>query len=874
MRKFPRGADARVSDCAEGPQRESWGLLRWIGPLAALLVFGAVAYVLHGEIARLHFNRVFADLQAIPRTRVLTALAFTSISYWVLSGYDVLALRYLRKRLRYGRILFTSFIASAFGHTLGFAAFTGGAIRFRLYASAGVTAVEVATIAAFASLSIGIGLATLAGISLFLSPAQSAAVLHLGHDLTFLLGALLLAAVAAYALWSSLSRGVVEIRGWALRAPGAAIGLPQVALSVLDLSLAGSVLWWLLPAGAHIRFIPFIGAYAIAVIAGIVSHVPGGIGVFETVMLLILRGVAPEALLGSLLAYRAVYYLVPLLFGALLFGYKELSATRAHLARARERAAMYVAPVAPQIAGALTFFAGTVLLVSGATPGIDSRLSLLHRFIPLAVVEISNLAASVIGLALLVLARALFRRVKSAYSISSALLLCGLIASLLKGLLYEEAIVLALVLAVLALGRRAFYRPTPILDERFTPAWVASIAGVILLSIWTGLLVYRHVPYSGELWWTFGLHANAPRMLRASLAVIVLATACLVLSLLRPAAPEPAVASAEDLARARVIINRSDDSLANAALTGDKRLLFNDSGDSFLMYRVAGTSWIALGDPTGSRAGAEELVWRFRELADRHGGQAVFYQTGAEWLSLYADLGLAPLEVGEDARVRLADFSLEAPACAGLLQSQRRAQAAGLAFEVVDPDGIDPLMPALRRISDAWLASKATGEKRFTVGRFSPKYLRNFPLALVRASGVPAAFAVLWMTDTRAELAVDLMRFGPQAHPGTMDFLLVELLGWGRDQGYGWLNLGMAPLAGLDRHPLAPAWHRVGNFVFRHGEHFYDFEELRRYKARFDPQWEPKYLVTRGDIALPRVLMDVSVLIAGGRRSSSQPDMT
>ncbi|HEU5443032.1 MAG TPA: hypothetical protein VFU61_04355, partial [Steroidobacteraceae bacterium] len=96
-----------------GHESDSRRLLRWIGPLAALLVFGAVAYVLHGEVARLHFDRVFAHLQAIPRTHVLAALGFTAISYWVLSCYDVLALRYLRKRLRYGQILFTSFIASA-----------------------------------------------------------------------------------------------------------------------------------------------------------------------------------------------------------------------------------------------------------------------------------------------------------------------------------------------------------------------------------------------------------------------------------------------------------------------------------------------------------------------------------------------------------------------------------------------------------------------------------------------------------------------------------------------------------------------------------------------------------------------------------------
>ena len=142
--------------------------------------------------------------------------------------------------------------------------------------------------------------------------------------------------------------------------------------------------------------------------------------------------------------------------------------------------------------------------------------------------------------------------------------------------------------------------------------------------------------------------------------------------------------------------------------------------------------------------------------------------------------------------------------------------------------------------------------------------ITNFPVAIVRCDGEPAAFANLWLSGTRAELSVDLMRFGPDAPRGSMDYLFIELMLWGRDQGYRWFNLGMAPLSGLERHPLAPAWHRVGNFVFRHGEHFYNFEGLRRYKSKFDPEWEPKYLVARGGIALPRVLVDVSVLIAGG----------
>ncbi|GAC1459813.1 MAG: bifunctional lysylphosphatidylglycerol flippase/synthetase MprF [Steroidobacteraceae bacterium] len=845
---------------------EASSLWRWGGPVAALVVFAGVVLVLHHQLAQLHVHKVLAHMHDIPRRQVLAALGFTALSYWLLSTYEVLAFAYLRRVIPYPRIVFTSFIAYSFGHTLGFSAFTGAAIRFRLYATAGVTAVEVATVTGFCSLSLAIGLASVAGVSLLSSGTSAAAVLRLHHNWAVLVGAALLGAVGVYALWACFARAAFEVRGWALRAPGPAIGLTQIGLGVMDLSLSSAVLWWLLPPEAHVGFITFLGVYAVAVIAGIVSHVPGGVGVFEAVILLTLPGVPAESLLGSLLAYRAVYYLVPLVFGTLLFGSKELSAQRSRIAWAQELASIYIAPVVPQIAGALTFLAGTLLLFSGATPAVDERLAFLDQFLPLTVLEISHLAGSLVGLGLLVLARALFRRVQAAYHISVWLLVAGIFASLLKGLDFEEASLLALVLGVLVLGRRAFYRPTAILSERFTPAWVASIAGVIAMAAWIGVVSYRHVGYSDQLWWTFALHGNAPRMLRASLAVIVIGSAYVLLNMLRPARPSPAVAIPAELARARALIASADSTVANAALTGDKRLLFSDSGDAFLMYQIAGHSWIALGDPVGARAGAEELVWRLREMSDHHGGEPVFYQVGAERLSLYVDLGLAAMKIGEEARVPLVDFSLEGPARADLRQAQRRALRDGATFEVMEPAGVDALLPVMERISDSWLAAKSTGEKRFSVGAFSADYLRQFPVAMVRAAGVPAAFANLWTTGTHEELSVDLMRFTPDAPRSAMDYLFIELMLWGRSQGYRWFNLGMAPLAGLESHPLAPAWHRVGNFIFRHGEHFYNFDGLRRYKMKFAPLWEPRYLAARGGIALPRVLMDVSVLIAGGMK--------
>jgi phosphatidylglycerol lysyltransferase len=837
---------------------------RWFLPGLSLCIFAVVVAILHRELAGFRLAQVLAQLRAIPTRSILAAIGATALSYWLLGFYDVLALRYLQRAVPYGRALFTSFVAYAFGHNLGVAAFTSGAVRYRLYSAVGLGAADVAAVAVFCSVTTAIGLAALAGAAFVFEPAIAGALWHLHAGVVQLAGLGLLGAIAGYALWCGFGPRAVEINGWSLRTPGVGIALPQVVVGVVDLAVSAAVLWWLLPPGAPLGPVAFAGVYALAMAAGVLSHVPGGLGVFESVIVVGLHGLPADQVLGSLLAWRAVYNLLPLAAAALMFGGQELRLQQPRLARIEQVAAGWITPVVPQVTGAIVFLAGFLLLVSGTTPAIDTRLALLQRVLPLAVLEASHLAGSVIGLGLLILARALVRRVAAAYQLTLWLLVGGIAASLLKGLEFEQAMVLGGALALLWVGRRAFYRPAAIMAERFTPTWIASLAIVIATAIWVGLLAHRHVEYSHSLWWTFALHGDAPRMLRAALLVVLLAATFLAMNLLQPARAEPGSATAVDLATARAIISHSTLALANAVLSGDKRVLFNDRRDAFLMYQVSRRSWVALGDPVGERDAQEELVWRFRELSDHHGGWPVFYQVSAERLPLYVDLGLAALKLGEEARVPLGDFSLEGSARAELRTQRRRAERDGATFEILQPAAVAAMLPQLAAISDAWLQDKATAEKGFSVGAFSPGYVANFPVALVRCEGDPVAFANLWIAGTGEEIAVDLMRFGADAPRGAMDFLFIELMLWGRQQGYRWLNLGMAPLAGLDHHPLAPAWHRVGNFVFRHGEHFYNFDGLRRYKSKFNPVWESKYLAAPGGLALPRVLFDVSALIAGG----------
>jgi phosphatidylglycerol lysyltransferase len=683
-------------------------------------------------------------------------------------------------------------------------------------------------------------------------------------QLSIALGVLALSAVGGYLLACAFRRAPFERRGVGVRLPTLAIAIGQTALAATDLALACAALYVLLPASANVSYLAFAGLYMVALAASLLSLVPGGLGVFESILVLLLPGVPAPEMLGSLIAYRLVYYALPFGVALLLLSVHEIRRQRARLTEVWTWTQRSLDFVVPQAIALLVFGAGFLLLLSGATPGTASRLATLDRFLPLSVLELSHLAGSAVGVLLLILAHGLMRRLDGAWQVTMSLLGAGMLASLLKGLDFEEALLLGAAMLPLWWTRRQFYRKSSLLAEPLSPAWLASAGIAISASIWVGMLAYRHVPYGNELWWQFELDGQASRTLRGSLMAVLVLGAFAAHRLLAPARSSPPRPSMADLERATPVIRGSPDTSANLALLGDKSLLFSDSGRSFLMYGVARRSWVAMGDPVGDAGEREELVWRFRELADRAGAWSVFYQVSPESLPLYVDAGLALSKLGEEARVRLDAFALEGSSRASLRQAHRRARRDGLDFRIADVAEVPALLPALKQISDDWLRTKSVAEKGFSLGRFSEPYLRNFPVALVEQSGRLVAFADLWESATHEELSVDLMRHTSVAPNSVMDYLFIELMLWGRSQRYRWFNLGMAPLSGLEAHRLAPAWHKVGRLVYRYGENFYNFEGLRQYKEKFLPEWRPRYLAAPGGLAQPRVLLDVTALISGG----------
>jgi phosphatidylglycerol lysyltransferase len=836
-----------------------------LGPVLVAALFVVALWLLQRELASYTYRDVVHAVANLSNAQLAWSIGLTVLAYAVLIGYDAMALSYVGYPLPLRRIAFGSFIAYAVSQTLGFPLFTGGSVRFRLWSSWGLSSGAIAQALGFIGFSFILGLAAVSGIVFLLEPSGTAAVIGLPDSLLRPAGVASLTLVTAYAVWSLRGRRAIRLGGWSLPAPAPRLVGAQAGVAALDWMLAGAALYVLLPDAPGLGFLPFLGIFLIAQLAGLASHVPGGLGVFESIVVLLLKPYLPvSALVGALIAYRVIYYLVPFGVGVALLALYEL---RPHVPRVLGVAgavAGWVPRLVPQVLSGAVFLTGAILLVSGETPSVPSRLAWLRELLPLGVIDLSHFVGSLAGVGLLVLAWALWHRLDAAYGLTVALLAVGIGASLLKGADWEEAMALAIVLGAVLPSRPYFYRKSALAAEPLETGWLLAILTVVGASIWLGMFAHQHWLDRNQEWWRFALSADAPRFLRASVGAIGALLALGLMRLLRHAPARVGPPSQAELEKAAALIEDASDLSANLAFLGDKAFLFSASGRGLLMYRVEGRAWVALGDPIGEPADQAELAWRFRELADRHGGWAVFYEVGPDRLPLYIDLGLTLLKLGERARVSLRDFSLDGPSRRALRRTQRQMERDGVNFEIVPPDRVPPIIPQLRLVSDAWLREKRTREKGFSLGRFEPRYITRFPIAVARQQGTIVAFANIWTSLSKVELSIDLMRHIPEAPAGVMQYLFTELMLWGKRQNYQYFGLGMAPFSGLEQRSLASLWTRLGGFMYRHGEHFYNFQGLREYKEKFGPVWQPCYLASPKGLALPRILADVTALIGGG----------
>ena len=621
-------------------------LLRNLPPLLGVgLLVGAI-YVVQKEFRNLRIDDIAHALEAIPSRTLVIAFLWNLVSYGILTFYDRLGTYYAGRSVSYARVAFASFCAYSLAHNIGFAAVSGAAVRYRLYAHWGLTPLQIAKVVGFCSLTFGLGGMVLGGMVLFCEPE---AVPFFGTWLPLwvmhAIGGLMWAVVAGYITLSRALRGRTMF-GHELDLPGWRMAILQVLLATVDVAVTATIVYTLLPAAPGLSWLRFLGIYLASYSAGLAANIPGGIGVFETAMLIGLTPyLEPPQILGAVVVFRLYYYVIPLFLAGGLFAGNEIVMRGRSLLRPAPHpgllpAARWSEPdfVVAAITGAVSM-CGALLLCLGVVEHRPDFSWIDPDFAEVAA-QAGEFVPSLIGGALMVCAVAMSKRVTLAWGVTIALLLLAAAFTVAQSEPVWIPAVLVLAGVLIAPFRSAFYRHARLLSglmEGAVAGPLLTLAGCIL-----ALAAFeRHVRWlSDNSWWEVVLSPAVPNSLRASVAFTVVLALLALWGLLRPS-------RVRFLPWGEEARQRYGGLGAEPPAEADG-IVWGEADRAGIAFRRTGRVLLGLGDPVGAESDRVSAIWRLRDLARQEGLDPAIWRAGRGYLQVYADLGLAALPLGAD----------------------------------------------------------------------------------------------------------------------------------------------------------------------------------------------------------------------------------
>ena len=612
--------------------------------LGVLLLFGAI-YVVQREFRSLKVHDIAAALGKIPPSALIISFAWTVASYGVLTFYDRLGTIYAGRPVTYRRVAFASFCAYALAHNLGFAAVSGAAVRYRLYANWGLTPLQIGKVIAFCSLTFGLGGMVLAASILFFEP-QAIPFFgdHLPHWALYAIGVAMLGVDVAYVTTSRLL-GTLRVFGHVIELPNWRMALGQVVVATLDVAVTAAIFYALLPPVPGLTYVRLLAVYLTSYTAGLVATVPGGLGVFDSAMLFGLAPyLDPPTIVGAIVVFRLFYYIIPLFLAGSLFAGNEILMRGRGLLRHQ-----LPSPTAqprwsePDFAvaagtGAVALCAFLLLSLGVLEPRPD------YSWIDPDFAEVASQAGqfvpSVIGAALMVLAAALSQRVKMAWWSTIALLLIAAGVTWARAeALWIPTVLLFAALLIAPFGT-AFYRRARVLGDAVQPA--VAVPLLTLIGCVLALALFEpHVRWLGDnSFYEVVLSPDVPNSLRVSVALTVALGLLALWRLLRPGRVAWLAWGQE--ARRRYA------QLGALPPDGADGVVWGEADRAGIAFRRVGRVMLGLGDPVGAESDLVSAIWRMRDLAQQEGLDPAVWSAGPGLLKIYGDLGLVALPLGPD----------------------------------------------------------------------------------------------------------------------------------------------------------------------------------------------------------------------------------
>lgn len=492
--------------------------LRLLGHILISCVFVLAVYLLYNKLKSYSVAQIRESLQQISYARIGLSFILMALNYMILVGYDWLALKAIHKKLPLPKVGLVSFVGQAVSYNFG-ALLGGTSVRYRFYSAWGFSMTEILRLVLMLAVTFWVGALGLCGIIFIAAPPVIPDELLVNMPIKDMrvLGIVLTAIAFSYLLLCFLIRKPVHIFRKELVLPSPAIAISQCIVAGVDLIAAAACMYVLLPGDIGITFIEFLPSYLLAQVAVVLTHIPGGVGIFELVILELSHTTQTQTVFAAVLLFRLIYYIIPLLAAAILLACYE----------ARQRAAMmreagrWLSVLSHSISAYLVFVAGLILLVSATFPTVLKQLPPFLLMLPRPVLMAGHFICALSGAALLFTAYGLERRQNRAFWLVVSLLVSGMVGALLKGFSWQTCLMVAMILLAVCLAKRRFYRTSFFFEEKLPMYWLGAAFAALGVVFFLGWFIY-HPAWDRAAIWGFDQSFNASRVLISYAGIIAM----------------------------------------------------------------------------------------------------------------------------------------------------------------------------------------------------------------------------------------------------------------------------------------------------------------------------------------------------------------
>jgi phosphatidylglycerol lysyltransferase len=819
---------------------------KWINfiivPLGFLVFVGALI-LLRDQLKNLNYADIISALKAIPALRITIAL-FLSLSYYlILGGYDIVAFEYigLKVPLSSKNILFTCFISNILGSNTGYSMLFGGSIRYRLYSIYNVSMADVTKVFLFSSATIWFGLLTVGGFIFTFAPAPVFMERIFGFNFTTrAIGLFFIAVLVLYIFLSILHLKPIKIFKWSVAFPNIKIVSLQILLATCDWLIASLILYILMPAG-EISYFILLKVFLVSHLLGIISQVPGGMGVFETVISKLLPNSASNpGAIGGLLAYRVIFYFFPLLIALVLLCAFEIMMFAKKFNRRIKIFGNTISSIIIRVISLSSFLASIIVMFSTPMSFDIAQLKYVINLLPAWFADLSHSLLSITTTGLLFVSKALQFRVKNAWSIACILISFTIALILVVG---ESPLVLLcfiVLLIALLFSKKYFYRDISILNIVFSAWWFSTVIGVFVLSVWIGFFVNRQDIFSlvhlNVFFKNILSTTDVARFLRASLGIGIIIFIAVLEQISKNFFKNPISYTKRDI---KNIVDSSDYTYSFNALASDKNYIVNDEKDALIMYAKSKGSWIALGDPIGKFERKNDLLWKFKEIANNASATPAFIGIDHKYMQIYDDMGLGIFNMGQEARVPLMSFDKGDVRFEYFCRLEKEIEDAGFKYQMMNAGQFEQCREIFAKINKEWEKNTNYLKRNFIPGKYDESYMKDMDFGVLEKSGKIYAFSVITKTKNKCELSSEVVRY-IKCDYDVFAYIVFKNILWAKENGYDWFNLGFAYSPSVND---AKRVIRHFSKMFMFAEHFdYNLVFLREFKNKFYPVWHDKYI--------------------------------